>query len=365
MYNWQFEKWPEFVYSEDVISNNALKFAELSGEVFGVFKTFNFAGQQNEILDIMISEAIKTSEIEGEILSREDVRSSFLKKLGLTTTIKNIKDKRAENVALLMLEVRNNFKEKLSEKLIKKWHGMLFSNSKYINAGVYRTGAEPMQIVSGAMGKEKVHFEAPPAKNIPQEMKSFVAWYQSFKTNGNIQKIIVKTAITHLYFESIHPFEDGNGRIGRVLIEKCLSESIDRQIIMSISQAIEKDKNKYYDELKQVQCTLVIDSWLRYFSQLLIDAQQYAIDVLDFSIRKTQFYDKHKPVMNERQTKAINKMLDAGKEGFESGMTAKKYISITKTTKATATRDLQELVTHGILKQNLAGRSTNYSLDLH
>jgi len=365
MYNWQFDKWPEFVYDEDVISINALKFAELSGEVFGVFKTFNFAVQQNEMLEIMISEAIKTSEIEGEILSREDVHSSFLKKLGLTTNIKNIKDKRAENVALLMLEVRNNFKEKLSEKLIKKWHSMLFSNSKYINAGVYRTGAEPMQIVSGALGKEKVHFEAPPAKNIPQEMKNFVKWYHSFKTNGNMQKIIVKTAITHLYFESIHPFEDGNGRIGRVLIEKCLSESIERQIIMSISQAIDKDKNKYYDELKRVQCTLTVDSWLRYFSQLLIDAQQNALDVLDFSLRKTKFYEKYKPVMNERQTKAINKMLDASKEGFEGGMTAKKYISITKTTKATATRDLQELVTHGILKQNLTGRNTNYSLDLY
>ena len=362
MYNWQFEKWAEFVYNEDIISDNVMKFAALSGEIFGIFKTFSVAKQQNEMLDIMISEAIKTSEIEGEILSREDVRSSFLKKLGLTTTLKNIKDRRAENIALLMLEVRNNFKEKLTEKLIKTWHGMLFNNAKYINSGVYRTGNEPMQIVSGAMGKEKVYFEAPPSNSVPQEMKSFIKWYHTFKTNGNIQKIIIKTAVTHLYFESIHPFEDGNGRIGRVLIEKCLSESIGRQIIMSISQTIEKDKNKYYDELKQAQCTLTIDGWLLYFSQLLIEAHQNALDILDFSIRKTQFLDKYKPVMNERQTKVINKMLDAGKDGFEGGMTAKKYVSIAKTTKATATRDLQELVEQGILIQNLAGRSTNYKL---
>ncbi|MCL1850905.1 MAG: DUF4172 domain-containing protein [Bacteroidetes bacterium] len=364
MYNWQFEKWAEFIYNENIINNNVLKFAELSGEIFGILKTFNSEKQQNEILDIMISEAVKTSEIEGEMLLREDVRSSFLKKLGLTTTIKNIKDRRAENIVLLMLEIRNNFKTKLSEKLIKTWHEILFSNSKYVNAGVYRTGKESMQIVSGAVGKEKIHFEAPPSSQVPQEMNNFVKWYNNFKTNGNMQKIIVKAAITHIYFESIHPFEDGNGRIGRVLIEKCLSESLGKQIIMSISQSIEKNKNKYYDEIKRAQNTLEIDSWLLYFSQLLIDAQQNALEILDFSIRKTLFFDKYKSVMNKRQTKAINKMLDAGKDGFEGGMTAKKYISITKTTKTTATRDLTELVELGILTQNLAGRSTNYTLDL-
>ncbi len=364
MYNWQNDKWANFIYNEDVISDNALKLAELLGEIFGIFKTFNSSKQQNEILDIMISEAIKTSEIEGEMLSREDVRSSFLKKLGLATTIKNIKDKRAENVALLMLEVRNNYQTKLSEKLIKHWHGMLFSNSKYINASVYRISEDIMQIVSGALGKEKVHFEAPPSKQVPQEMKDFVKWYNTFKTKSNIQKIIVKTAITHLYFESIHPFEDGNGRIGRALIEKCLSESLDKQIIMSISQTIEKDKNRYYNELKKAQSTLEIDSWLLYFSQLLIESQKNALDILDFSLKKTQFFDKYKPAMNQRQMKVINKMLDMGKDGFEGGMTAKKYISISKTTKATATRDLQELVELGVLLQNLAGRSTNYVLNL-
>ena len=364
MYNWQLEKWAEFIYDEDIINNNALKFAELSGEIFGVFKTFNSAKQQNEILDIMISEAIKTSEIEGEMLSREDVRSSFLKKLGLTTTIKNIKDKRAENIALLMLEVRNNFQAKLTEKMIKQWHGMLFSEARYVHAGMYRTGKEPMQIVSGAMGKEKVHFEAPPSENVPQEMRNFVKWYNNFKTEGNMLKIIIKTAIAHLYFESIHPFEDGNGRTGRALIEKCLSESLGRQIIMSISQTIEQNRKQYYAELTKAQNTLQINGWISYFSQLLIDAQKNALERLEFSVKKTQFFDKYKNAMNGRQTKVINKMLDAGKDGFEGGMTAKKYISITKTTKATATRDLQELVKIGVLKQNPAGRSTNYELNM-
>jgi len=365
MYNWQYENWSNFVYNEDVISNNSLKFAELSGEIFGIFKTFNSAEQQNEILDIMISEAVETSKIEGEMLSREDVRSSFLKKLGITTTIKNIKDKRVENVVLLMLEVRNSFRTKLSEKLIKHWHSILFSNSKYINSGVYRASEEAMQIVSGAIGKEKVHFEAPPSIQVPQEMKHFVKWYNSFKPKDNIQKIIIKAAITHLYFESIHPFEDGNGRIGRALIEKCLSESLDRQIILSISQTIEKNKNLYYEELKKAQSSLEIDSWLIYFSQLLVDSQRDALEILNFSLKKTQFFDRYKSAMNVRQLKVINKMFDAGKEGYEGGMTAKKYMSISKTTKATATRDLQELVGLGVLLQNLAGRSTNYTLNIN
>lgn len=364
MYNWQFEDWANFVYNEDIIKDNALKFARLTGEIFGIVKTSNTSHQQNEILDIMVAEAMKTSEIEGEMLSRKDVRSSFLNNLGFTTTIKTIKDKRAENVALLMLDVRNNFQTKLSEILIKQWHKILCSDSKYIHAGKYRSSEEPMQIVSGAIGREKVHFEAPPSSRVPQEMKNFVKWYNAFKTEGNFQKMITKTAITHLYFESIHPFEDGNGRVGRALIEKCLSESLGTQIIMSISQIIEKNKNRYYDEIKYAQSTLAIDRWLQYFSQLLIDSLQNTIDILDFSLKKTHFFDTYKASLNERQIKAINKMMEAGKDGFEGGMTAKKYTIITKTTKATATRDLQKLVELGVFQQNLSGRSTNYTLIL-
>ena len=184
MYDWQHKNWPNFIYDEGIIGDYAIRFAELSGETVGILKIFNSSKKQSEILDMMISEAIKTSEIEGEMLSREDVRSSFLNRLGLTSTTKNIKDKRAENVALLMLEVRNSFQTKLSEKLIKGWHRILFANSKYINAGVYRKSEDPMQIISGAMGKEKVHFEAPPSSQVPQEMKQFVKWYNAFNKIG-------------------------------------------------------------------------------------------------------------------------------------------------------------------------------------
>ena len=364
MYNWEYKEWANFTYNESVISEFMQKFAEKSGELNGVQSSFSFTKQQENLIKIIISEAQKTSEIEGEMLSRQDLMSSIRKKLGLSVGTERIKDKRAENVALLMLQVREDFQTKLSENVIKYWHSMLFANSKYINAGEYRTGNEPMQIISGAMDKEIVHYEAPPSVRVPVEMKNFVKWYNTFKTNGDIQKIIVKAAITHLYFESIHPFEDGNGRIGRALIEKCLSESFGRPILLTIATAIERNKNQYYAELKRVQTTLNIDSWLVYFAKMLLEAQQITIDIILFSIKKTHFFDKLKNELNEREQKAINKMFDAGIEGFEGGMTAKKYISITKTSKATATRDLQHLSEIGALHQQGEGRSVHYLLKI-
>lgn len=290
--------------------------------------------------------------------------SSIRNRLGLNETLKYVKDKRADNVALLMLQVRQNYSEKLTEKLIKDWHQTLFHNTKYINAGAYRKGKEPMQIVSGSIGREVVHYQAPPSSDVPQEMKQFVKWYNAFKTEGSIQKAIVKTAITHLYFESIHPFKDGNGRIGRVLIEKCLGECLNRQIIMSVSTAIESDKKTYYYELNKASKTLEIDSWLVYFVKLLIATQLDAINVIGLSIKKTHFFQAHENVLNERQTKVLNKMFDNGATDFVGGMTAKKYISITKTTKATATRDLQELSKQNILLKQGDGRSTRYVLNV-
>ena len=364
MYNWQQEEWAEFVYNENIADEFAQKIAENIGEVSGMQKSFDLQKQQENLIKIIISEAQKTSEIEGEMISRQDLMSSIRKKLGLAAGKERIKDKRAENVALLMLQVRDDFRKKLSEKIIKNWHSILFADSKHVNAGKYRKGDEPMQILSGGIGREIVHYEAPPSVRVPAEMKQFVKWYNAFKTNGNIQRIIIKTAITHLYFESIHPFEDGNGRIGRALIEKCLSESLDKPVLMSVSTAIEKSKTAYYTALKNSQDKLQIDSWLVYFAKMLLEAQQITINIISFSIKKTHFFDKHQKQLSERELKAINKMFDAGAEGFAGGMTAKKYVSINKTSKATATRDLQHLSEIGAFIEQGSGRSVCYQLNL-
>lgn len=195
-------------------------------------------------------------------------------------------------------------------------------------------------------------------------MKQFVKWYNTFKTENNIRKTIVKTAIAHLYFESIHPFEDGNGRIGRVLVEKCLSESLNRQIILSVSTSIEGDKKTYYAQLNQASKTLEINEWLIYFVRLLIKAQQNAINIINLSVKKAHFFNTYQHVLNKRQIKVLKKMFDKGAKDFMGGMTSKKYISLAKTTKATATRDLQELARLNIFLQEGAGRNTRYILNI-
>ncbi len=362
MYNWEHKDWAHYRYNEQAISGYALTFAELFGKATGLFENLNNARQQNELINIMSAEALKTSAIEGERIAQDDLMSSIRNRVGINNPMIRIKDKRAENIAKLMLQVRENVHEKLSEKTIKGWHQTLFADSAYIKAGTYRKGEEPMEIVSGAIGKEKVHYQAPPSPRVPQEMKQFVQWHNAFKTDRNVQKVIIKTAIAHLYFESIHPFEDGNGRIGRVLIEKCLSESLNMPILISVSTAIEADKKSYYSELNQASKTLEIDSWLIYFAKLLITAQQNTINAISLSAKTARFFESYEKQLNHRQIKVLKKMFDNGGEQFEGGMTAKKYISIAKTTKPTATRDLQELVQNNILLPQGDGRNTHYIL---
>jgi Fic family protein len=210
-----------------------------------------------------------------------------------------------------------------------------------------------------------IHFEAPPSSQVPIEMEKFIKWYNEFEIKAtDIKNVLIKTSISHLYFESIHPFEDGNGRIGRAIAEKCLSESLNRPILMSISSTIEQNKKRYYQSLKQAQSTLEITDWILYFSTLILESQKNAKQTVLFTLTKTKFIDQFKNQMNERQTKAVLKMFENGVAGFEGGMTAIKYISITKTSRATATRDLQDLTEKSILIPRGEGRNRSYDINL-
>jgi Fic family protein len=364
-YNWQHKNWPKFTYDASKIDDIVMEFALETGEVKGMIEGLTKEFQQETILQFMISEAIKTSEIEGEYHSRQDVMSSIQKRLGIHSISTNIRDIKAKGIAELMVEVREDYSTALSENLIIGWHQILFSNAQYIKGGSYRTGTEPMVIISGSIGKEIVHYEAPPSNKIPGEMNQFVNWYNSYEMNSNtIKESLIKTAIAHLYFESLHPFEDGNGRIGRAIAEKCLSESLERTLILSISTSIENDKAAYYNALIKAQRTLEITDWIYYFSQTILNAQKHAKTIIRFTLEKAKFLDKFKLQLNERQIKVITKMLEYGFEGFKGGMTAKKYLSITKTSKATATRDLQDMVEKQCLKPIGAGRGVHYELNL-
>ena len=365
-YNWQLQNWAKFTYEDTFINSLCIDFALETGEVKGLVDSLSSELQQETILQFMISEAVKTSEIEGEFFSRQDVMSSIKNNLGLNENFLKVKDKNAIGVGKLMVTVRNSYAEKFTEKTIKQWHNILMEYTTRINPGEYRKGDEPMQIISGTLGKEIVHFEAPPSNNVPSEMNNFIKWYNDFELRTtDIKNILIKTAISHLYFESIHPFEDGNGRIGRAIAEKCLSESLNRPVLMSLSSTIEQDKKQYYQSLKDAQRTLDITNWIVYFSTLILSSQKNAKQTVLFILNKTKFLDQCKNLMNERQTKGILKMFESGFQGFEGGMTVKKYISITKTSRATATRDLQDLTEHNILKPKGEGRNRSYDLNLN
>lgn len=365
IYNWQQNNWPNFEFNETLIDSLSVELAFELGEIKGIIDSLTIEAKEETILQIMIAEAMQTSAIEGEFYSRQDVMSSIKKNLGITDNLSGVKDKNAQAISKLTVEVRKAKNTSIDEKTIKIWHAILMEYSLKINAGNYRIGEESMQIISGTFGKEKVHFKAPPSNKIATEMKQFIKWYQNFKVKSSeIKKALLKTAIAHLYFETIHPFEDGNGRIGRAIAEKCFSECTNKPILISISTAIEQNKKVYYDALKKAQRSLEITDWIIYFSKIILQSHKNTKQIIQFTLQKVGFLDRHRNSINERQNKAILKMFEAGIVGFEGGMTSKKYVSINKISRATATRDLQDLFEKHVLKQKGDGRNISYDLNI-
>lgn len=361
-YNWQQKDWRIFSYNTKEIDTLLFEFSERTGRISGVLEALPKEAQTETMVNMMVLEAIKTSEIEGEYFSRKDVMSSIKRNLGLNPDFPISKDKKAEGISELMVSVRNSFLQPLTVETLFSWHSTLMQGTKNMRIGTWRIHEEPMQIVSGAMGRERIHFEAPQSKNVPKEMANFISWFNETCNTNTIKKPIIRAAIAHLYFESIHPFEDGNGRLGRAISEKALSQSIQRPIILSLSRAIELNKNKYYTALQAAQRSNEITPWITYFVQTVLEAQIQAEKEIEFSLKKVKFFDLHKNALNERQLKVIRRMLEEGPSGFEGGMNTRKYLGITNTSKATATRDLQNLVEKNIFIPLGGGRSTRYSI---
>jgi len=359
MYNWQHKNWPEFKFDSSSIDNKLMKFMLKAGELKGIISALPEAISTETIIEIMVSEAIKTSEIEGEIINRIDVMSSIRKNLGLHIS-QEPKDKNAIGLSQLLIDVRNTYKQPLTESKILEWHKLLMGNNKRINAGQWRKGTQPMQVISGSASDPKIHFEAPPSKTLSKEMKRFMEWYNK----SEISSPIIKAAVAHLYFESIHPFEDGNGRIGRAIAEKALSQGFDNPIMFSISKSIEENRSTYYKALQHAQQRLEITKWIEWFASIIIIAQDDAEKTIQFTIKKVKFFDKHDKSFNERQRKVVNRMLEEGINGFKGGMNVRRYISITDTSKATATRDLQVLAEMNVFVIKGVGRSTSYEINI-
>ncbi|MCZ2845610.1 MAG: Fic family protein [Candidatus Bathyarchaeota archaeon] len=365
-YNWQQKDWPNFKYSTDEVEQYLYAFSERAGRLSGVMEVLPEELQFESIVDLLVAEALKTSEIEGEYLSRKDVMSSIRNNLGLNTQKEPVNDKRARGVAQMMVDAQKFFDKPLSQKVLFSWHTMLMKGNSGIQAGCWREHTEPMQVISGAMGREIVHYEAPPSSRVPEEMENFISWFNSTAPGAKdeIKKPVIRAAIAHLYFESIHPFQDGNGRIGRAISEKALSQYLHRPVLLSLSQAIEAKKKDYYAALKTAQRSNEITAWIKYFVKTTLEAQEDAEGLINFSVKKAKFFDKFKDKLNERQLKTVKRMLEEGYKGFEGGMNARKYISLNKTSKSTATRDLQDLLDMGAFTKKGGGRSTSYELNL-
>jgi Fic family protein len=363
-YNWQQTDWPDFRYDPGPGQDALLEFARRAGHIGGILKSLPEGPYMDSIVDMMVLEAIKTSEIEGEMLSRKDVWSSVRNNLGLNKTPERIRDKKAAGIAALMVAVRETYSDPLSEETLFSWHKMVMAGSAGINAGQWRTHLAPMQIVSGPIGRETVHFEAPPSERIPEEMKKFIRWFNETAPGeaSEIKNPLIRSAISHVYFETIHPFEDGNGRIGRALAEKALSQGVGAPALFSLSKTIEAGRREYYEELNRAQRSNEISRWIGYFVRIVLDAQKQAEGQIEFTLAKTRFFDRFAGKFNPRQEKALRRMLEEGSGGFEGGMNARKYVSITQTSKATATRDLQELVALGVFEPVDKGRSARYIL---
>jgi len=365
-YNWQHPDWPQFKYDLSDIQDVIYRYVMDAGLLAGGLGQLPDDVQDETIIDIMVSEALKSSEIEGERIDYEDIRSSIRKELGIPYS-HVVRDARASGIAKLMVSLNQTFREPLTKQQLFDWHVMLLSDPKQrkgIDVGMWRRDSEPMQIVSGPVGHEIVHFQAPPSERVPQEMAKFIEWF-NMSAQAQIAGI-VRAAIAHVYFESIHPFGDGNGRIGRAISEKALSQEFGRPVLFSLSTTIQANKKEYYAQLSRAShCDLDITPWISYFVKTVYQAQLDAKKRLEFVVDKTKFWKKFEHLLNERQEKVIARMFEAGESGFVRGMNAAKYISIAKCSKATATRDLAELLGLGCLvKLPGGGRSTRYALSI-
>lgn len=357
-WNWQQADWPHFKYDATLLASLETDFAFKSGELQGVLAHINKDDKNQLLIDLVSTEAVKTSEIEGEYLDRESLQSSLRRQFKLDDNNQRIAPAE-QGIAEMLVDLYNNYAQPLTHETLFNWHRMLTKGRNDLHdVGRYRTHKEAMQVISGYYGAVKVHFEAPPSIAVPQEMERFIDWFNNTKD----LPALTRAGIAHLYFVCIHPFEDGNGRIGRAIAEKSLSQSLGQPTLISLSSAIMNKRRDYYDLLEKSNKTNQITDWLIYFAQTIMTAQKLTLQGIEFIITKAKFYDKMRCRLNARQEKVIARLFQSGTEGFTGGLSAENYISIAKTSRATATRDLQELVELGVLLKTGELKGTRYHL---
>lgn len=361
-WNWEDPDWPRFRWDAARLAAAEALFAQQAGVLVGAVQHLEPDVRDGFVVQLMSDEAYDTSAIEGEMLDRDSVQSSVKRQLGLKSERKA--GPAEAGIAELMVDAYRNIAKPLDEQRLFDWHAMVMNGRRDLRAiGGYRTHSEPMQIVSGPFQKQRVHFEAPPSPQVGPEMDAFFAWLMTSAVGGvSAMPALTRAGIGHLWFESIHPFEDGNGRIGRAIAEVMLAQGLARPVLTGIAGAFLRRQKEYYQALEDASKTLDITDWLLWFAAAVIEAQRRTEAQLGFIIDKAKLMARVGPSLNPRQERALLRMFDAGPEGFLGGLSAKNYMTITDAATATATRDLTALVELGALTRTGELKSTRYHL---
>lgn len=362
-WNWQRPDWPDFRFDAERIRAAEAHFLKGSGVVIGSLNHLDADERDGLTIELISQEVVDSSAIEGEILDRASVQSSLARHLGFAADQRRASAAEA-GAAELMADIYRNHASTLHDRTLFAWHAMLMNGRRdIVDIGRYRTHEDAMQIVSGALHERRVHFEAPPSTIVPIEMSRFIAWFNdSAPSSPNPLPAITRAAIAHLWFESIHPFEDGNGRIGRAIAEKALAQSLAAPTLTALAETIHRHRKAYYAALQLASQSNEIDAWLTWFADIVIEAQARTITRIRFLIDKTRLLDRLRGAINERQEKALLRMFREGPDGFEGGLSAGNYRTITGTSLATATRDLADLVEKGALVRTGQRRYARYRL---
>jgi len=368
-YIWQNKLWPQFTWNSDALLKPLGKVRFNHGLLTAQIRDLGFDIQQTAWADVLVEDALKTSAIEGELLDPDAVRSSLGRQLGIPDAgLRYVQDQKADGLVQVLLDAIHNHGQALTPERLFAWHAALFptgySGMTQINVGQWRDDKQgPMQVISGPVGNRKIHFEAPPAHLIHSEIGLFISWVnKKSNTDG-----IIKAALAHLWFITIHPFDDGNGRIARTLTDMLLARDENNpKRFYSLSSQIMAERNDYYNILNSAQTrNLEITNWLVWFLECMNRAILNSTALLERTLMKARFWKIFAQTpFSSRQSKVINTLLDVGPNGFEGGLKNKKYMGMAHTSRATAQRELADLVQKGVFVRRLGGgRSASYDLD--
>ncbi len=359
MYIHQRKDWTKFTWDAEVITPLLGEVRHRQGKILGAMQGLGFRLQEETVLKTLTLDVVKSSAIEGELLNPEQVRSSIARRLGIEIAGAVPAERNVEGVVDMLLDATQRYDEPLSDERLFGWHAALFPTGR---SGIYKikTAAwrdDAMQVTSGPMGKERVHFEAPSADKVPTEMNTFLDW---FNASQDIDPVL-KAGFAHLWFVTIHPFDDGNGRITRAITDMQLARADQsKQRFYSMSAQIQADRNKYYDILESSQKgDLDITPWLQWFLDCLLHSMEQTDETISLTLKRAQFWETHRATdFNSRQQKILQLLLD----DFFGKLTVSKYAKITKVSTDTSLRDIQDLIAKGIIEQEGSGRGTSYKL---